>query len=115
MSPTHVPKFVERVTRMLTVSVAHLCLLVGPQTFILAREFKVAPIRSYFIPDFILSKVYANSLLATLNVRAKWKDEATAVPMSFNAASNSNGSTVGTRPVTATVSYPSMIGENLSL
>ncbi|KAF4569585.1 hypothetical protein EYR36_009382 [Pleurotus pulmonarius] len=56
----------------------------------------------YFIPDFILSKVYANSLLATLNVRAKWKDEATAVPMSFNAASNSNGSTLGTRPATAT-------------
>ncbi|KDQ26552.1 hypothetical protein PLEOSDRAFT_1105456 [Pleurotus ostreatus PC15] len=56
----------------------------------------------YFIPDFILSKVYANSLLATLNVRAKWKDEATVAPMSFNAASNSNGSTLGTRPVTAT-------------
>lgn len=51
---------------------------------------------SYLIPEFILSKLYVNSLFATLNAREKWngllRDDRPTSFLQFNNNINHNGS-----------------------
>lgn len=63
---------------------------------ILVLEQKRLQLAFYLIPEFILSKLYVNSLFATLNAREKWngllRDDLPTSFLQFNNKGNHNGS-----------------------